>query len=175
MKTIELNLYKFNELSNEAKQKAIELNYYFNVDHEWWNCTYDDAENIGLEITGFDLGRSQEIGTKLVKDFSGIIDTIISEHGETCETFKTAMRYRTERSQLVTQFSDGITTNKVAEEREDEFDEIADDQEKLFRLELGRLYLEMLRKEYDWLTGDKAIEESLVVNEYDFLETGVIY
>ena len=57
MKTHTINTYSFNELSEEAQQKAIENLSDINVNFDWWNFTYEDAKNIGLKITSFDLDR----------------------------------------------------------------------------------------------------------------------
>lgn len=59
MRTETINIYQFNELSNEAKQNAIKQNYDINVSHDWWTNTYEDAERIGLQITSFDLERNK--------------------------------------------------------------------------------------------------------------------
>ena len=59
METRTCNVYTFEELSPEGQRKAIERYYDINVDHEWWRYTYDDAEDIGLKITEFDLDRLQ--------------------------------------------------------------------------------------------------------------------
>jgi hypothetical protein len=42
MKTITTTVYSFDELNESAKQKAIESNYYINVEHEWYYCTIED-------------------------------------------------------------------------------------------------------------------------------------
>ena len=55
MRTIETKVYKFEELTKEAQSKAIEKCYDINVCHDWWECTYNDAKTIELEIEGFDL------------------------------------------------------------------------------------------------------------------------
>lgn len=34
----------------EVKDKAIEKNYYINVDHEWWGFVYDDCYEMPKEI-----------------------------------------------------------------------------------------------------------------------------
>ena len=65
MRTAEIKLYQFNELSEEAKQKAIEQFLDTNVDYDWWNMTTDqfpeDLETIGAENEGkkfyFDIDR----------------------------------------------------------------------------------------------------------------------
>lgn len=42
MKTIQLNLYSFEELDEKAKQKALTAYQDLNVDDEWWNFIYYD-------------------------------------------------------------------------------------------------------------------------------------
>ena len=55
--TTEHTVYTFNKLSGEAKQHALEQLWDLNVYYDWWGYMYEDAENIGLKITGFDLDR----------------------------------------------------------------------------------------------------------------------
>lgn len=40
---VETEVFKFDELTEEAKQSAIENLYDINVDYEWWEYTYEDA------------------------------------------------------------------------------------------------------------------------------------
>jgi len=175
MKTIELNLYTFKELSKEAQQKAIEDNRYFNVDHEWWNCTYDDASTIGLEVTGFDLDRDKHCTGKLTQSGNETAFLILDNHGDECDTYKLAKTFDNEWSKLVKKYSDGVTLDKVAEEREYDFDVEADTLEHKFLKDLLNLYANMLQKEYEYLLSDESVKQSLIANEYDFLETGKRY
>lgn len=41
MRTEQINIYQFSELSEQAKQKAIEKRRYWNVSHNWWEHVYD--------------------------------------------------------------------------------------------------------------------------------------
>jgi len=59
MRTIRTKIYSFNELSKEAQNVAIDKMRYINVDDNWWLSTYEDAENIGLKITSFDIERNE--------------------------------------------------------------------------------------------------------------------
>ena len=54
MKTKIIKLYQFSELSDKAKQKALEWGRDLNVDHEWYDHAYDDIKAIG-EIFGVDI------------------------------------------------------------------------------------------------------------------------
>ena len=51
-----VNIYKYDELSDKAKENV--LSYFAELDYGWWEFTYDDAERIGLKITSFDLYRN---------------------------------------------------------------------------------------------------------------------
>jgi len=156
MKTIKINLYKFNELSEDAQEKAIETNYDINVSFDWWEHTYEDAERIGAKINGFGLDRDQHCELQLTDDFKNVLQNIIKEHGEICNTHKIAKMYLTEYNK--------------AEDEED-----LNDLENLFTRDLGREYAKMLQQESEYLMTDEAVKESLEANDYDFLENGKIY
>ena len=59
MRIKEIKLYKFDELSDEVKEKVIERLWDINVDCDWWDAVFDDAEQIGFEINAFDLDRGR--------------------------------------------------------------------------------------------------------------------
>lgn len=58
MKQVTYTLYTFDELSDKAKQKAID-DYDYIPDYDWWEHIYEDAELIGMKITGFDTSTSR--------------------------------------------------------------------------------------------------------------------
>jgi hypothetical protein len=154
MRQVVIALFKFSELSEESKQVAIEKFSDINVDYDWWQWTYGDAENIGLKITSFDLDRKSITG-----ELTGAgIDTankIMSEHGKETETFKTAERY-------YKQLHEGID------------DEISESEEEFLR-DLLEDYRIILQKEYDYNTSKEAIIETIEANEYEFTEDGKIF
>ena len=43
---------------DEVLDKAIERQWDINVDHEWWETVYDDAEMVGITIESFDIDRA---------------------------------------------------------------------------------------------------------------------
>ena len=88
--TVVRALFKFEELSEEAQDKALEINWDWNVDCDWWEYIYDDAATIGLAIEEFDLGNSKKINGKLTEDLLDCCKLIRKNHGKDCETFKTA-------------------------------------------------------------------------------------
>ena len=168
MRIIETKAYKFDELSPEAQEKAIEKLWDCNVEFgDWWNYTYEDAENVGLKITDFDLDY-HTIHGEFTDSADYTASKIMENHGMTCETYLTARGYIQERDQFL----------KTAER--DEYGELAtyklehelEDIEKDFLSSLLEDYRMMLNKEYDYLTGREAIIETIQENEWEFTENG---
>jgi len=175
MKTVEITLYKFAELSDEAQQKAIEKLLDINVDYEWWEFTYEDAKRIGLEITSFDLDRNLHAKGDLLWSAPEIANKIITEHGESCDTYSLAKTFLTDYDKLVEKYSDGKDLTRVAEDNECDFDNDADELEEDFRKDLLEEYAQILSKEYYYLTSKESIIESIESNDYDFTEDGELY
>ena len=176
MKTITKKtvVYKFDELDENQKQKAIEHLYDINIDREWWDGTYEDAANVGINITSFDIGR----GSYCNGDIYCILDTaekIIEEHGENCETYKTAADYLKSRAELVKKYSDGKNLDIVAEDNEYDFDNECDDLDSEFEKSILEDYRIMLSKDYDYLTTKEAIIDTIQANDYDFTADGKLF
>jgi hypothetical protein len=170
----ETKVFKFAELSGDAKQSAIDKLYDLNVDHDWWDMTYDDAETVGIKITSFDIGR----GAYCEGDISDSEETaklIIENHGEICETCLTALAYQSDRAKLVIKYSDGVQTDIVAEDNEYDFDIECDELDEEFKKSILEDYRIVLRKEYDYLTTKEAIIESIKANDYEFTEDGSMH
>ena len=173
MKTVEITLYKFEELPPHGQEQAINRYSGINVDHEWWwESTYEDAERVGLKITSFD---DYSLDAEFIEGAEYTANKILEDHGEQCETYQTAKSYLEERTTLVTSLSDGIHLDRVTEGNEDEFDWSCNDLDAEFLYSLREDYRIILQKEYEYLTSDEAIKETLIANEYDFTEDGRIY
>lgn len=172
MRTVRTKVYKFHELSAEAKEKAISQYSDINVDYGWWNSVYEDASNIGLKINSFDLDRGNYCKGKFTENAYQVAEKIKTDHGEQCETYKTATQFITDWAALVKKHSDGISTDKVAEDNEYEFDGEADELEKKFLKSICEDYRIMLSKEYDYLISNQAIIETIESNEYEFTKDG---
>lgn len=175
MRTVEIKVYSFNELSEEAKQNAINSLSDINVDYDWWQYTYDDAERVYLILTEFDLGRANYCKGKLKYSAIDTAEEILKEHGEQCDTYKLAKQFTEDWSKLVAKYSDGIETNQVAEGNEYDFDCEADELEDEFLKDLLEEYRVILSNEYEYLTGEEAIIETIKANEYEFTEEGELF
>jgi hypothetical protein len=171
MKTIEIKLYKFNELPEEVQEKAIEKYFDINVDYDWWDFTYEDAENIGLKINGFDLDRGNYCNGEFILSTSEVAQNVLKEHGGNCDTYKTAENFLDEFNPVFTEYLDESSDNYESAESEDKMIYL----ETEFLNSLLEDYRIILRNEYSYLTSEKAIKETLIVNDYDFTENGEIY
>lgn len=175
MRTVRTKVYKFSELSDKAKEVALNECRYFNVDHDWWDSTFMDAERIGLKITGFDLDRNRHCTGHFIGDALECANKILAEHGEMCETYKTAQTFIQDRDALVEKHSDGVDLSIVSEDNEYEFDQECDELEEEFLASLLEDYSIILQKDYEYFLSDEAVEESIEANEFEFLETGKRY
>lgn len=174
MKTIEIKLYQFDELSDEAKQKAIENMSDINVDHDWWDFIYKDATNVELKITDFDISR-YSCNANFIDCAKICAEKIMDEYGVTCAIFHTAKNFLIEKANLIKKYSDGINVLIVAEGKEYNFDQEIDELENDFLISLCKDYLKILRDEYEYLISKEAIIETIEANEYFFTENGKLY
>ena len=165
----ETTVYEFEELSEMAQRHAIEKYWDMNVDYDWWEFTYMDASDIGLEITGFNLRRGQECTGKLERTALDVANKILENHGPDSDTYKTATAYIQAYKDLALKaaFSDDEDEDAEYFDTEDIDDE--------FLNSLLSDYWNILDNEYDYLTSDKVVRETLIANEYEFTVEGNIY
>jgi hypothetical protein len=165
MKTKSYTVYTFDELSEEGKQKAIERYADINLDHEWWDSIYEDAANIGLKITAFDIDHGRYAKGGFTQSPKDVMQAILENHGETCETYRTAKKYQEEIQ--------GIDQKYDKSEEFDNYEEYDEIGEKFLK-SLLEDYRMMLQREYEYLTEETQIIDTLKGNEYDFTGNGKI-
>jgi hypothetical protein len=168
MRTIHTKVYKFDELSDEAKQKAIEECRDLNIGYDWWQFVYEDAENIGLKITGFDIDRGSFCEGDFILSSNEVAQNILKEHGEHCETYKTAKEFMEQWEPVFNEYMDETSDKYESSESEDELMKL----EEEFKKSLLEDYRIILSNEYDYQTSDEAIIETIQANDYEFTENG---
>jgi hypothetical protein len=174
-RTVRTKVYKFDELSEQAQKKALESLYDINVDYDWWENVCDDAAQIGLKITSFDIDRSSYCAAEFTSNATACAEAIKENHGDGCDTYKTANEFLQSWSSLVAKYSDGVRLDVVAEGNEYDFDGEADELEKEFLYSLSQDYLKMLRDEYEYQTSEEAVKETIRANEYEFTADGKLF
>ena len=152
--TRQFTVYKFSELNEDAQQRVLEDLYDVNVDHDWWECTYEDAKTIGLEITEFDLDRGAHCECKLILDAEQSINEVLDNHGPSCKTYDIARKFKEEFL--------------LAGNDDDKYMDCTEE----YLQEMSEEYLSILRKEYEYLMSREAVIETIESNEWTFTKEG---
>ena len=168
MKTIKIKLYSFNELSKEAQNKALSKYVTINVEQDWYESTYEDAEQVGLKITGFDLDRNKHATGQFTLNALEVAQNILNNHGENCNTHKTAQKFLSEHAPIFADYMDENSDGYESAENEDKLSDLESD----FKDNLLSDYADMLQNEYHYLISDEAIIETIESNEYTFEQDG---
>lgn len=163
---IEISLYKFNELSDRAKEKARDWYRQGALDYEWWDSTYEDAKNIGLRITGFDIDRGPYADGEFTENAVDVAEAVLKDHGKSTETYKDAKDFLGEYKEKEKKYYD--------ENDSDDFDdsEIAEELKEQFLHDLLHDYAQILQAEVEYLMSDEQVDEACISNEYEFHKDG---
>lgn len=146
LKTKVIELPTWDQLTAEERIKVLDNHCDINTDHDWWSFTYEDAKNVGIKITTFDLDR-QYIHCQHNNGMHEIAAKVIKDHGENCDTYKIAVDFLKAYDE-----ASSYSLNFYSEWFE----------------KFSKAYLNMLQNEYDCLVGDDAIRNTLTSNDYTF-------
>lgn len=186
-------VYKFNELSDKAKERAREWYRQGNLDYDWWSAVYDDAKeclaHAGFSIddilfTGF---HSQGDGACFNGSWSASDVDAQAMRGhapldDTLHVIADAME------KLATRYPEASLTVRHHGHHNHEyctrFDvELGDDTETSTELEANlietsrkamRWIYRQLEKEYEYRMSDEVCDDEIIANEYEFTESGNI-
>lgn len=201
MKTINITLYKFEELSKEAQQKAIEDNYDINTDFDWYSFIIEDLtenENIFEDIKIYFSGFYSQ-GDGAMFEYNGInkdiFETFLNQEYKHLTEYKRMLIFdniniTAKGKQIGPYYHENscehyldIDLNQsynyykhsnivlLIEEIEENFESYLID---LYKTKCIEIYKE-LNNTYDYLQSDESIKETLIANDYDFIENGEIY
>ncbi len=173
METREYNVYKYGELTEEQKQKVLEnyadINVYFN----WREFIFEDAKTVGIKITEFDLVCNIHCVGEFIEDANNTAILVFKEHGKACETYKTAENYQSEISALRAKIPEDLADDGC-DNNEYEREQAESDIDTEFLRSILEDYLILLQKEFEYMTSEKAIIETIEANDYDFTVDGKI-
>ena len=201
MKTVELKLYKFDELSKEVQEKVIQNNRDINVYDDWHEWILEDwikeeIPNKGFDATNIYYSGFWSQGDGAMFEYRGITDELLNEFIDTLNL--SPMR----RQWLVNNLYAGANGNHSGHYSHegccshsiywevdngdlhwstnfyqwlvsfaDEFEAFIVDRYKDICRELYRA----LEESYDYLTEERQIVETLYGQDYDYTENGDIY
>jgi len=173
MRIIETKVYRFKELDEQAKEKAIENNRETFVEDSWWEFIEYDLEMFGLKLEEFDLVRRNYVKLEMYYDLDKICDKIIEICGDKSEIYKIAERYSKECKVI----QDDMDSLNDMDTDKDEYDltillHKTEDLEEEFLKEMSEEVLSMLKNEYEYLTSEECIIEMFEANGYEFTEEG---
>lgn len=167
MREVTIKLYQYSELPESIQVKVLSSLHDINTDYCWYEHTYDDAEEIGLRITGFNLDYVNQIeGYFKAGSLSGydVAQAIIASHGEQCDTYVWAKSYLAQYSVIDQKHDVTDNDDEYTEERMTLDDEMLPS--------LLECYWRMLRDDYTYRQSKQAIVETIECNEYEFYCTG---
>ena len=188
MRTVETTVYKYEELSDEAKEKA--RGWYRDcLDYEWWDSVYDDAKQIG-EILGIYIDRinfcgfsSQGDGAcytgsysynkgwkKLLKKYAPLDEELV-RIGTSLQMAQKHIGW-TGTARITTS---GMYSHSGSMLIDDEYCREYWGPIKEALRDFADWIYKRLEDEWNWLTSDEVVEESITANEYEFNEDGSVY
>lgn len=186
MQQITVNTYNFDELGQEAQKTALESFRDINVDSDGWSEDVIENFKNKLEALGYENITVYYSGFWSQGDgacFIGRVDLT-----KWLKAHKLANKYRalyndteaysiniTHQSHYYhatsTTVEDGYYSSGKSEKSEKQFAEVVGLIEAE-REELGNALYKELEQEYDFLTSDEVIKDTILVNEYQFLADG---
>ena len=172
MRTIETKLYKFNELPEDIKEKALDNMRHLNIHDKWWDFLEEDMSEINLKLDSFDIDRGSFCKLEFIDSAESTAHLIETNHGESCDTFIETKLYLKDRDKLINNWpKDENNDLDNVYELDQELDELDSDYLK----EIQSCYLITLRKEYEYLSSDESIKENIECNEYEFTKEGGVH
>ena len=195
MRTVETHVFKFDELSEAAKEKARVWYRSGALDYEWWDCTVEDAKTIGA-LMGFDIDKvyfsgfcSQGDGACFVGGMEyakGCAKAVKDYAPQDVELHRIASAWQALQARHFYKLTARVTKtdHRYSHENTVSFDVYRDgdyamaDAEYAVK-EIGRDFMRwiyrQLEKEYEYLNSDESVDETIRANEYEFTENGSIF
>jgi hypothetical protein len=197
MTIITIEYLPFEQCSAEVQSKAIELHRDINTNHEWYDCTIEDAKE-ALALVGFDIdnvffsGFSMQGGgacfTGGYAYKKGALAAVkgyapnwleLHELAETLQRLQKGLFYcvSTKISHSGNYSHSGCTSFDFELSRGNSECWLTYEQERPF-IEAMRSFMDCiyktLEKEYNYLTSEAQIKEALISNGYEFNNSGEI-
>ena len=179
MREMTTMVYSFNELSEEAQERALNAFRDVNVEFDWWDGAYDTICTAG-KLLGLDIDRIHfDTDSYCIFDADyeyvrGAVKAVKAEFPQNTDLHKIASELQALQKRhfysLSCAVTKGRTTNRYScfrfgEDYEcEDLGDIIDDFAHWARI--------LLRDEYEYLTSDEAVKEIIIINEYEFTEDG---
>jgi hypothetical protein len=189
----ETTVYKYSELSEDAKEKAREWWSEIGLDYDWFDSVFEDAKAIGA-IIGIDIDKiyfsgfwSQGDGACFVGSYHYAKESVkkLKEYApqdtelhrivtELAAVQKTRFYQLTATIKHTGHYSHSRSTDiDVADYRTgNDTDTEADNAIKELLRDFMNWIYRILEKEYEYLTSDEQVAETMAANEFEFTKDG---
>jgi len=170
-------VYKYSDLTEEQKNRVIDKWLETGPMDDWYDSVYEDAEQAGLKITGFDIERGNYCNGHFITSAIDCATAITDNHGEQCETYKTAKAFLDTTGPMIELRDNFADDDDTTQEEYDGFDantEKIEELEEEFLKSILEDYRIMLQRDYEYQTSREYIEEMIQANDYDFDDKGNI-
>lgn len=182
MRTIRTKVYKFDELTPDAQNKAVELLNDINTMHNWWNYTIENMVNM-LAENGFNNAEISFSGFSSQGDgacFDADIDlSKFSENKRIVSIAESYCGFHIAKNSFANHYSHERTRyveyNELNGDRINEALKQLSETIEAKRLSLSKQIYRDLEKEYEYLSSREAIIETIKANDYDFFKDGKLY
>ena len=179
MRDTSVTVYSFDELSEDAQERALNDLRWVNVEHNWWECSYDMIRTagklLGLRISDiqFDIYSycTFDAHYRYVRGAAKAVRDEFPRADDLCYVARDLQALQKRRSySLSCEVTGGRSMNyyrcfRFGVDYEcDALGDILDEFAHWARI--------LLRDEYEWLTSKEAIREMIEANEYEFTEDG---
>ena len=180
MREVTTMVYSFAELSEAAQERALNAFRDINVEYDWWMYGAYDTICTAGKLLGLDIdGINFDAYLYCIFDASyeyvrGAAKAVKAEFPQNTDLHKIASELQALQKRhfysLSCAITKGRTTNRYScfrfgEDYEcEDLGDIIDDFAHWARI--------LLREEYEYLTSDEAVKETIEANEYEFTEGG---
>lgn len=178
MREMNVTVYSFAELSDDAQERALNDFRDINVDFPWWWSTFDTIRTAG-KLIGLDIDRIY-FDTDLYCIFNadyeyvrGAVKAIQAEFPTTTDLHDVARKLQDLQKRHFYSLSCNVASQRdtnsyqcfrFGEDYECDLGDIIDDFAHWARI--------LLRDEYKYLTSDEAVKDMIEANGYEFTEDG---
>jgi len=161
MRTVQLNIYTFNELSDKAKQNA----------RDWWLEGYVYEDNFSEEdMKQIGLGLNEDKKFAFLGSAPETMELIFQNHGPSCNSYQYAKAYG--------QFLEDVGVScdlPDSHPKRIEWEEKRESIDNQFLVKLAQYYVKLIEDDYQYNISNEVVDGLLIANEYEFTEDGKIY
>jgi hypothetical protein len=180
MRTISIDIYKFDELDQQTQNKVLERHREINVEHNWWDFVLADYQenladqgffNAEISFRGF-WSQGDGCSFKADIDIDKLLPVKYQALNHNCELSVYFERYHGYSSYSIHHIrTDFYTERDNVKELEDLHKCFESWLEEYYKGLCFAIYRD-LEAEYESLISDEAVRNALIDGEYEFKENG---